>query len=149
MRNYKLKVNNLIKKYNTRNPYALAKFLGIEIIEDYFSESMPMGFFKKILKQKFIIINLTKVKSESDYNFVLAHELGHAVQHSSNDAFFLHDHTFYQRGKFEIEANKFAAQLLIDENKIDPLILENMTIKQIALCLNVPKELVEYKFYTY
>lgn len=146
MKNYRIMVNNIIKKYNTRNPYNLAKFLGIEIIEDYFSEDFPRGLFKKILKQKFIIINLTKVKSESDYYFVLAHELGHAVQHSSNDAFFLHDHTFYHRAKFEIEANKFASELLIDENNIDKLLLENMTIEQISLYLNVSKELVEYKF---
>ena len=74
---------------------------------------MPKGLFKKILGKKFIVINLTKIKDNYDRNFALAYELGHSLYHSSSTAFFLHDHTFYKRGKFEIEANMFAAELLI------------------------------------
>ncbi|NRZ25135.1 Zn-dependent peptidase ImmA (M78 family) [Clostridium beijerinckii] len=60
--------------------------------------------------------------------------------------FFLHDHTFYDRGRFEIEANKFAAELLIDENKVDKLYLQNLSIEQLACSYGVSIELIKYKF---
>lgn len=146
MINYKVRVRNLVRKYHTRNPYKLAKSLGIEVCEFFLSEDMPKGLFKKILCKKFIVINLTKIKDEYDRDFALAHELGHALYHSSNTAFFLHDHTFYQRGRFEIEANKFAAELLINEKELDKHILQNMSIDQLSCYFGVPKELVQYKF---
>ena len=65
---------------------------------------------------------------------------------SSNSAFFLHDHTFYKRGKFEIEANEFAAELLIDEDKIYKIYLMSCSIDQLASVYAVPIELVQYKF---
>lgn len=146
MINYKIRVRNLVRKYNTRNPYKLAEYLGIEICELYLSPNMPTGFFKKILRKKFVIINLTKILSDSEKDFTLAHELGHAIFHSSDSAFFLHDHTFYQRGKFENEANKFAAELLINENEIDTYSLENFCTNQLADYYGVPEELILYKF---
>ena len=45
--------------------------------------------------------------------FVLAHELGHAVLHNDNGSkFFIDEYTCFAPGKFELEANKFAANLL-------------------------------------
>ncbi len=146
MINYKIRVRNLIRKYNTCNPYKLATLLNIEVLVMNLSLDMPKGIFKKVLGTKFIIINSSRVLNEADKDFILAHELGHAIFHSSDRAFFLHDHTFYQRGRFEIEANKFAAELLIDEKEIDEITLNEMTITQISSYFNVPKELVEYKF---
>lgn len=146
MINLKARVRNLVRKYGTRNPYKLAKELGFYVIEEYLSEDAPKGIFKKILGKKFIIINLTRIKNDYDKEFALAHELGHAVLHSSEAAFFLHDHTFYQRGRFENEANKFAAELLINEKDIDKCYLENMSLDQLACYFGVPKQLVKYKF---
>lgn len=131
---------------DTSLSFKLAKNLGIEICELYLSWNMPLGFFKKILGKKFIVINLTKANSEQDKDFALAHELGHAIFHSSDNAFFLHDHTFYQRGKFENEANKFAAELLINENEIDKDSLENLCANQLANYYGVLEELILYKF---
>lgn len=146
MINYKIRVRNLVRKYNTRDPYKIAKELGVQICESYMSKDMPKGMFKKILGIKFIIINLTRIKNEYDRNFTLAHELGHAIFHSSNEAFFLHDHTFYQRGRFEKDANRFAAELLIDETELDKHCFENMTIDELACYFSVPMELVIFKF---
>ncbi|WP_434304198.1 ImmA/IrrE family metallo-endopeptidase [Clostridium botulinum] len=146
MINYKVRVRNLIRKHHTRSPYRLCNELGIEIHECFLTENMPKGFFKKILGKKFIVMNLTRVKDEYDKEFILAHELGHALYHSSDNAFFLHDHTFYQRGKFEVEANKFAAELLIDEKEIDKVCLQNMNIEQLGCYFGVPKELISLKF---
>jgi Zn-dependent peptidase ImmA (M78 family) len=146
MVDYKKKVKSLVKKYRTRDPYTIAKGERIEIKYKYLSHSSPKGIFKRVLRKKYIIINMTRIIDDFDLRIVLAHELGHAIRHSSNSAFFLHDHTFYNRGKFEIEANEFAAELLIDEDKIDKLYLMSCSIEQLACSYEVPIELVRYKF---
>lgn len=146
MINYKIRVRNLVRKYHTRNPYKLATKLGIQVHECFLSQNMPKGFFKKILGKKFIVVNLSKINNEYDKDFVLAHELGHALLHSDDTTFFLHDHTFCNRGKFETQANKFAAELLIDEEDIDKYLLEHLSLEQLSCYFCVPKELVRYKF---
>ncbi|SHI01506.1 protein of unknown function [Clostridium collagenovorans DSM 3089] len=146
MINFKLRTKNLVKKFNTRNPNEIAKELGITIVEKDFSEDLPKGLFKKILGVKFIVINTSRVKDELERKYVLAHELGHALYHSSDCAFFLHDHTLFQRGKFEIEADKFAAELLIDESKLEEYPPVSMTTDELSKIYGVPCKLVEYKF---
>lgn len=143
---YKKKVRSLVRKYKTRNPYDIAKELGITVRLEQLSPYSPKGIFKRVLRRKFIIINMTRITNEIDLEMVLAHELGHAVRHCSDSAFFLHDHTLYARGKFEKEANEFAAELLIDENELDEFYLQNCSLDQIALCYEVHVELIKYKF---
>jgi len=143
---YKKKVRSLVKKYKTRSPYAIAKELGIKVKFEQLSPYSPKGIFKRVLRRKFIIINMTRIINEFDLEMVLAHELGHAVRHCSDSAFFLHDHTLYDHGKFEREANEFAAELLIDENELDEFYLQNCSLEQIALCYELPVELLKYKF---
>ncbi|ALS17786.1 ImmA/IrrE family metallo-endopeptidase [Clostridium butyricum] len=146
MIDYKKKVKSLIRKYKTRDPYTIAKELGIIVKLVELSPYSPKGIFKKVLRRKFIIINITRVTDEFDFRAVMAHELGHAIRHCSDSTFFLHDHTLYRRGKFEIEANEFAAELLIDETKIEKLYLENFSAEQLACAYEVSAELIKYKF---
>ena len=54
-RNMKLRVKNLVEKYNTSNPYVLCEKLNIEI--RYFYYEGIKGFFRRILKRKYIVIN--------------------------------------------------------------------------------------------
>ena len=54
-KNMKRRVKNLIEKYNTSNPYLLCKKLNIEVKYDYFKDIK--GFFRRILKRKYIVIN--------------------------------------------------------------------------------------------
>lgn len=55
---------------------------------------------------------------------VLAHELGHAILHNSKEVQALKDYDLFPRlnNKIELEANTFAAELLIDDNYIDDYI---------------------------
>lgn len=144
--NYKRKAKYYIQKYKTRDPFTIAKELGIIIKYKYLSNNSPRGLFKKILKRKFIILNMTRITSNNDLKMVMAHELGHAILHSSDSTFFLHDHTLYARGKFEREANIFAAEILIDINSLDEHSVYNYSIDQLAIYFNVPVELVKVKF---
>ena len=47
---------------------------------------------------------------------VLAHELGHAILHPKTNITYLESNTFYSKEKFEIAANTFAAELLIEDS---------------------------------
>ncbi|KXZ40048.1 protein of unknown function [Alkalithermobacter thermoalcaliphilus JW-YL-7 = DSM 7308] len=141
IKNIRIRVKHLIQKYDTRNPEKLAREMGIVILKRPFEKTM--GFFKKALGKKFIVVNSNLTYSMQQV--VIAHELAHALFHSSNSKIFLHEYTLFPRGRYEIEANRFAAELLIDENEIDKHIFKNMTVEQIALYFDVPKELVEYK----
>lgn len=107
--NIKLRVLNLIARHRTRNPFKLARLLNIEIVYEDLGE--VRGFFKKILRRKFIFIN--NKLSEFDQKLVCAHELGHAVLHSSNRIQFLIDNTkLLRKSRIEDEANLFASWLL-------------------------------------
>ena len=109
----RLKVLNLIVKYGTKNPFKLAKNLNIEILIEDLGE--VRGLFKKVLKRKFIFINSRL--SEFDKILVCAHELGHAVLHSSSNYQFLIDNTrILRKSKLEDEANLFASFLIFPNN---------------------------------
>ena len=110
----KLKVLNLIVKYGTKNPFKLAKKLNIEIIIEDLGE--VRGLFKKVLKRKFIFIN-SKL-NEFDKILVCAHELGHAILHSSSNYQFLIDNTsLLKRSRLEDEANLFASYLIFPDGE--------------------------------
>lgn len=113
--NIKLRVLNLIAKYRTKNPFKLAKSLGI--IVKFVDLGEVRGLFKKILKRKYIFINSNL--SEFDQRIVCCHELGHAILHSSNEHQFLIDNTsLLRRSKLEDEANLFASYLLIPDDEV-------------------------------
>ena len=109
----RLRVLNLIAKYRTKNPFKLANSLGIVV--KFVDLGEVRGLFKKILKKKYIFIN-SKL-NEFDQTLVCAHELGHAVLHSSSEYQFLIDNTkILRRSKLEDEANLFASYLLFPDN---------------------------------
>lgn len=114
--NIKLRVLNLIARHRTRNPFKLARLLNIEIVYEDLGE--VRGFFKKILRRKYIFIN--NKLSEFDQKLVCVHELGHAVLHSSNRIQFLIDNTkLLRKSRIEDEANLFASWFLFPEADIE------------------------------
>lgn len=79
MFNISLRVENLILKYDTANPYQLAKCLNFDIYElDLPSEIR--GFLIRPLRRKCIVLNSNL--SELQKQIVLCHEIGHARLHS-------------------------------------------------------------------
>ena len=113
--NVKLRVLNLIARHRTRNPFKLARALNIEIIYQDLGE--VRGFFKKILRRKYIFIN--NELSEFEQKLVCAHELGHALFHSSSDFQFMLDNTkLIRKSKIEDEANLFASWLLFPSDDV-------------------------------
>lgn len=142
MGDIKKTVNQLINKYNSNDLYELASFLDINIINMELGSSL--GMYRYIKRNKFIFLNNNL--DEITKRFVLAHELGHAILHTKNNCFYLKHNTFIKINYFEVEANKFAAEILIDDEELETCIENGYTIEQMASYFQVPIGLVEYKF---
>lgn len=109
-KNIKLRVKNLIQKYGTTDPYKLCQKLGIEVI--VMDLGVIKGCFKSRMGEKVILTN--SVFSAFAQKIILAHELGHAILHSDHDTAFMKDRFLNYSNTLENEANKFAAELLIN-----------------------------------
>lgn len=138
MINIRARVRHLVQKYSTRNPEKLAKELGIIVIRQEYSP-ITKGYFIRALRQKFIVVNA--ILDQSSQQIVLAHELGHALLHSSQDIYFIREYTLFPVGKYEVEANRFAAELLIEDEDIQ----KDWTTTEMSTYLGVPEKLIEYK----
>lgn len=108
-------VENLVSEYQTRNPYELAKLLGIIVIEE--NLGTINGYYNEVLGVKFIHINenLSKFRKK----FTVAHELGHAILHPNFNYHFLKNYTLFNINRFEKEANKFALSLILGNDAND------------------------------
>lgn len=133
------KVAYLKRKYDTSNPFDLASCLGITVIfEDLGTIN---GYYNKQLRMKQIHINHNL--PEHIQKLTCAHELGHALLHPNSNTPFLRNITFYSVDKLEIEANTFAAELLISDDDIAEY--KNCTVNQFARMLGYREELIRLK----
>lgn len=132
-------VESTIHKYHTRDPYELAEQLHICISRHDLGEIR--GYYLKKYRIKQIILNNNLSRHEE--KFVLSHEIGHSILHPDVSTPFLTKHTFFSVNQLEIEANKFAVELLIP----DETILENwqMTTEQLGTLLGYSKKLIELR----
>lgn len=137
-------VNDLVSEFKTRNPFELCDCLNIPIL--YEPLGNIKGFFQNILNTP--IIHLNSNLNEHEVNCVLSHELGHAVLHKDLNVCFLKHYTFSITDKYENEANKFTAELLIEDSSlIDILEINNLiTCEDLSKYFSVPTEFVSYKF---
>lgn len=125
--------SKLIKTYNTRDPFTLARKLGIELLfRDDFSKLK--GAFKVVEDVPFIFINANL--SEQMQTFVCAHELGHALLHRHIQPMgIMESDLLNTSNELEYEANAFAAVLILDEDEICEMVYEGADLTQIARTL--------------
>lgn len=102
-------VRKLIRRHGTNCPYKIAKQLRIDIWYSDLGES-TRGFYFRKLKRRYIGIH--DGLDDMWARFVCAHELGHDQLHPGISRFFLDEHTLFNAGKFERQANHFALRLL-------------------------------------
>lgn len=133
-------VNNLCKKYKTRNPYELADALNI-IVQYGNKMGKVRGFY--LYDSRIKLICLSNSLSEYIERFVLAHEIGHSVMHPDSCTPFLQT-TFWSVDRMEIEANKFAAELIIPDEEI----MEHWeyTVDEWAMFYGLPRGIIELRF---
>lgn len=138
MENAKRIARELKERYDTEDPFQIAEYLGIHV------QTGPLGNISgcclRIAGHRFIYIN-------SDCPFsvkkiIAAHELGHAVMHNEDYYFFSWEKSL-PKNKAEMQANAFAAELLIPTNAI----LDNpgMTIGQLARLIGCTERLLNFK----
>ena len=106
-----------------------------------------------IFKREPVVSSLLFVRADEDdlpeivQRYILAHELGHAVLHGSGGFSTFHDTALYDESSAaEKEANLFAAELLMDDEKVLEEINNDGTFFTAAAMLNVPMELLDFKF---
>ena len=138
------KASELIKKYNTRDPFQIAEGLGVTIMfRDDFKNLK--GMYKVILRNRYVFIN-SNLEPEMQA-LVCAHELGHDLFHrvflksSVFQEFVLYD----TKSKPEYEANIFASELLLDDEVVYSFFKEGYDVYQIATILGIDINLLLIK----
>lgn len=109
------KIKMLVECYETRNPYKIAKQMGVIIIEEDLGE--VYGYYNWYKRIKFLHINSNL--SEREKLVTCAHELGHAICHPNENTPALTQTNLVSEFKVEKEANYFATKLLIDGSHVD------------------------------
>lgn len=125
-------VNKLIDRCGTRDPYKVAKELGINVIYRNFDKQR--GAYKVILKNRFVFLKngMHPVVEQ----IVLWHEIGHDVLHRQEAVAvggFKEFNIFDMReNRMEYEANIFASQASLPDDTILEYIKNGYDIQQIA-----------------
>ena len=135
----KQKANTLAKKYGTRNPFEIINHLNIIVIRYPLKEIR--GFYQYFRRNNIIYINENLTYQEQ--LFVCAHELGHMLLHKQSNALFMNTKTQFITSKFEIEANKFAVELLIDDDTLEEY--KEFTTEQLSRLLGYDRKLIELR----
>ncbi len=133
----------LTKKYKTRDPFSLADALGIDV--DCADLGGLKGFYIVYNGNRFIVLNTSLTESLS--RIILAHEIGHDRLHraiAKNGG--LKEASFFDmKSKPEMEANIFAANLLITDKEVIGYGEEGYTAEEMAKTLYVPYPLALIK----
>lgn len=105
---------SLVRKYGTRDPFCIADAMGFSVVR------IPLkgirGFYQHVKRCRIIYIADDLI--EADARFVCAHELGHALLHRGYNRIFMDTHTHFPVSRYEVEANRFAVDLLYDDDDL-------------------------------
>lgn len=135
----KKKANYLARKYHSRNPFEIIK--GLNVILVFAPLCGVRGFYQYFQRNNIIYIDENLPHQEQIY--VCAHELGHMFLHKKANALFMDSRTFQNVAKYEIQANKFAMELLISDQELKEY--SKYTIEQISSIYGYDKTLIELK----
>lgn len=135
----KTKVRKLVGKYKTRNPFEMIK--GMNAILVLCPLKGVRGFYQYFQRNNIIYID--EVLSDSDKVFVLAHEIGHMLLHKKSNAIFMDTRTQFKTTRYELEADKFAMELLVSDEFLE----ENRcyTIDQLSRMTGYHRKLIELR----
>lgn len=142
MKNIKKIVAKLYKDYGTLDPFELCECLNIKVIKCKLGGDIKGICMNLDNDQKIIFID--SEINEYEMKYVCAHELGHILLHNTVSLGFLYKNSLLLKNKYEIEADKFAAELLIDLENIDYAYSE-LNLQQLSSRMCVPLKLMEYK----
>ena len=137
--NIKQKANSLVRKYNSRNPFEIIKNLNAIVV--FCPLKGVKGFYQYFQRNNIIYID--NELSESEQRFVCAHELGHMLIHKNANAIFMDSQTHLNISKYEIEADRFAINLLISDDDIENNL--EYTVNQLSRLFGYHEKLIELR----
>ncbi|MCI7739862.1 MAG: ImmA/IrrE family metallo-endopeptidase [Lachnospiraceae bacterium] len=137
--NIKARVDKLVKKYKTRNPFEIIKSMNVIIV--FYPLEGVKGFYQHFQRNNIIYID--ERLSEHEKLFVCAHELGHMILHKKANAIFMDSRTQLNTDKCENEADQFAMNLLISDRMIEEHL--NFTTHQLSQIFGFERKLIELR----
>ena len=138
-------VRKLVRKHETRNPFALCRALGVKIMYMDLDLALKAYYFTHSRCYRIVLNNSI---DEALQRVLVAHELGHHLEHrryaqvNSFQEFAVYETNI----PMEYEANLYAAELLISDEDVTELLAEEASFLQVARALQVPPELLDFKF---
>lgn len=141
------KVRRLIRKHKTSDPFELCQIMcdKLEAIDFGKSDTAVKGM--TFVNSQIVLIKYNENLSRILLYFILAHELGHIVLHKGYQETYTDNVFFDDAMDMELEANMFAAELLLGDSKelYEEMQDCEMTMFQLAAKHKVPYELLAYK----
>lgn len=133
----------LVKKYYTNDPFELCQCLGVTVQTD--DIGTLKGMYVYIKRNRYIVLS-----DRLDANMrklVCAHELGHDQLHREQAKYsFIHDSEVVDlTDRTELEANRFAAAITIDDEEFLDLAREGGSVESIAKMLKTDPNMVILK----
>ena len=89
------------------------------------------------------IIYIDETLSEHEQRLVCAHELGHMLLHKKSNAIFMDSRTQLNTTKYEIEADRFAMDLIMSDEEIEEHL--DLTTAQFSRLFGYSKKLIELR----
>lgn len=132
-------VDSLVRKYNTRNPFEIIKNLNVIVV--FYPLNGVRGFYQYFQRNNIIYIDETL--SDREKLFVCAHELGHMLLHKQTNAIFMDSRTQLNTTKYELEADRFAVNLIMSDEEIEEHL--NFTTAQFSRLFGYSKKLIELR----
>ena len=133
------KVEQLVKKYQTRNPFEMIKNMNVILV--FYPLERVKGFYQYFQRNNIIYID--ERLSDKEKMFVCAHELGHMMLHKNANTIFMDSRTLLKTSKYELEADRFAMNLLISDDDIENNL--EYTLPQLSRLFGYHEKLIELK----
>lgn len=134
-------VSKYRRKYQTSDPFEIAEALGIQI--QVGNLGTREGCYMYLKRHKCIFLN--ESLDEHERLFVMAHELGHAILHPRENCYYIRNKTGLLISKTEMEANKFAIELLLPDNVLAEYTNLGYTIDQVSRITGYHEKLIELR----
>lgn len=130
---------SLVRKFKTRDPFRIADELGFIVIRTHLEGIR--GFWHYAQRQHLIFVD--DKLPDTVARFVCAHEIGHILMHRGCNRIFMDANTYFPSNRHEVEANRFAVDLLYDDE--DLRFFLDFPIQLAADFMGVDLELAEYR----
>lgn len=132
-------IDTLVRKYHTRNPFEIIENMNVILV--FYPLEEVKGFYQYFQRNNLIYID--ERLSDKEKMFVCAHELGHMLLHKNANAIFMDSRTNLNTSKYELEADRFAINLLISNEDIESSL--EYTLPQLSRILGYREKLIELR----